>query len=223
MISLLTPSRGRTESLQRLVDSAVMTADNPNGIEIVVMTDLDDESYHGFKHPNVRLYSTERTVLSVYWNLAYEKATGSIFMQCGDDIVFRTEGWDTKVNAAFDKYPDKIVLVYGDDGDPAEKTHGTHSFLHKNWVEAVGYFVPPYFTSDFTDTWINELADGIDRKEKVDILTEHMHPAFGKGPIDLTHAEKYVRHWKDDMPALYESKADERKADIEKLRAVCAV
>lgn len=222
MISILLPSRGRPENVDRLVDSVMDTAEGQ--VEIILYLDEDDDTQHRYplKNPIVKGYLTKRTVLSMYWNLAYEKATGSIFMQCGDDIVFRTKGWDTKVKEAFDKYPDKIVLVYGDDGDPTEKTHGTHSFLHKNWVEAVGYFVPPYFTSDFSDTWINDLADGIGRKAKVDILTEHMHPAFGKGALDLTHAEKYVRHWTDKMPELYESKADERKADMEKLRAVCA-
>lgn len=222
MISILLPSRGRPESLERLAKSALETADNPDDIEIVVYIDDDDTSYDNWIFPlQVKIYNTQRTVLSRYWNFAYEDATGPIYMHCGDDIVFHTPGWDTIVKQEFDKYPDKIVLVYGDDGDPnKEKNFGTHSFIHKNWVDAVGYFVPPYFSSDFNDTWLNEVADGIGRKVKINIYTEHMHPAFGKAAIDLTHAERYVRHWKDNTPALYESKASERLADIEKLQAV---
>lgn len=222
MISLLTPTRGRMAQLRQMVSSAIDTAEGK--IEIIVYKDKDDTSYDLPKGaewgPQVKMFSTERTLMSKYWNLAYEKAKGDIFMQCADDIVFRTKGWDTIVKDTFEQYPDRIVLVYGDDGNPDFKFHGTHSFLHRNWVEAVGYFVPPYFSSDFTDTWINEVAEGIGRKRHVKILTEHMHPAFGKGAIDLTHAEKYVRHWKDKMPELYESKADERKEDMEKLRKV---
>lgn len=219
MISLLTPTRGRPESMERLAQSVLDTA--KGDVEIIAYLDDDDESDYTRLPSIVSVYKTKRTVLSQYWNLAYEKATGPIYMHCGDDIVFQTRGWDTKVIAAFDKYPDKIVFVYGDDGDPnKEKKFGSHGFLHRNWVEAVGYFVPPYFSSDFNDTWLNEVAEDIGRKEKIDILTEHMHPAFGKGVIDLTHAERYVRHWKDDMPSMYASKEYERKADAEKLRKV---
>ena len=47
---------------------------------------------------------------------------------------------------------------------PRRKNFLTHGFLHRNWVETVGYFVPPYFSSDFNDTWLNEVADMIGRK-----------------------------------------------------------
>lgn len=222
MISILLPSRGRPWNVHRLVDSALIHADLPNNIEFIIYVDDDDHSYENEVYPDqVRFYATERTILSKYWNMAHDKATGPIYMLCGDDIVFHTQGWDHLVRWEFDKYSDKIVLVYGDDGDPnKEKTHATHPFIHRDWVKAVGYFVPPYFSSDFVDTWLNELADGIGRKVKIPILTEHMHPAFGKAEIDLTHAERYVRHWKDNTPELYASKAKERLADIEKLKGV---
>lgn len=224
MISLLLPSRGRPQNLERLVASVFATANQPDDVELVVYIDDDDTSYEAVqKYENLRIFKTPRTTLSVYWNLAHAKARGPIYMQCADDIVFHTDGWDTKVKSAFEQYPDKIVLVYGDDGDPnKEKQHGTHSFLHQNWVEVVGYFMPPYFSSDFSDTWINELADGINRKIKIDILTEHMHPAFRKGELDLTHAERLVRHWKDKMPEVYIAKAAERLRDIEKLKKALA-
>ena len=50
------------------------------------------------------------------WNRCYEISSGDIVMHCGDDIRFRTKGWDTKVLNKFKEYKDKIVLVYGDDG-----------------------------------------------------------------------------------------------------------
>lgn len=222
MISLLLPSRGRPQNIERLAQSAVNRASNPDDVELVVMLDDDDPTnYDQLNAPNTKLLYTKRQTLSKYWNLAYQQAKGPIYMHCGDDIVFQTDGWDDKVKEAFDRYPDKIVLIFGDDGDPnKEKNFGTHSFIHKNWVDAVGYFVPPYFSSDFNDTWLNDVADMIGRKEQIDILTEHMHFAFRKGELDLTHAERLVRHWKDNTPAIYEAKAPERLADAEKLRRV---
>lgn len=223
MISLLLPSRGRPFNVKRLADSVMATADDVHDIEIIVYLDDDDPAdYAAETLPAiVKFFTTKRTLLSEYWNMAYEKAQGAILGHMGDDIVFQTKGWDTAVKEAFDKYPDKIVLVYGDDGDPnKDKNFGSHSFIHKNWVEAVGYFTPPYFSSDFNDTWLNEVADMISRKVKIDILTEHMHPAFHKGEIDLTHAERYVRHWQDKNIEKYNATLSRREADAEKLRKV---
>lgn len=215
MISLLLASRGRPWQLNRMIDSAISHASSD--IEIVVIVD-DDDSYP--EDSRVKMFSVPRTTLSKYWNIAYEKARGPIYMLCNDDVVFQTEGWDRIVERAFESYPDGIVLVHGSDGE--EKEHGALPFIHRNWVEAVGYFVPPYFSSDFADTWLNEVAVALGRRVKVDILTEHMHPAFGKGEQDLTYAERLVRHWKDDNIGIYESKADERLENIEKLKRVMA-
>lgn len=225
MISILLPSRGRLPSLKAMINSALTTAQNPDEIEIIIYDDNDlaDNTYQQWAPPkNVKIYRTEqRQTLSHYWQLAYEKAQGPIYMLCNDDVLFHTKGWDTRVKEAFDKYPDKIVLVYGEDGDPnKEKNFGALPFVHQNWIDAVGYFTVPYFSGDFPDTWLNDVADGIGRKEKIDIYTEHLHPAFGKGEMDETRNSRWEKHWRDDMPRLYLSKVGERQADIEKLKRV---
>lgn len=222
MISLLVPSRGRPHLLYKMAQSAVNTAEGE--VEIVCYIDEDDPKLEEYKSlGGITLFTTKRTILSKYWNMAYQKAKGPIYMHCGDDLIFRTPGWDTKVKEMFDQYPDKIAFVYGNDGHPRPEraeSFGTHGFLHKNWVEAVGYFVPPYFSSDFNDTWLNDVAEMIGRKQYVNIITEHMHPGFEKRPFDQTDKDRMERHVKDDVKALYESKSDERKADAEKLRKV---
>jgi hypothetical protein len=144
-------------------------------------------------------------------------------MQGGDDIVFRTYGWDKIVNETFQKYDDGIVLVFGDDGDPnKEKNHGTHPFVTRKWMETLGYFTPPYFCSDFTDTWLNDVAEKIGRKVQVPILTEHMHPAFKKAELDNTYSDRMIKHFAEDMPGLYYSAEMEalRESDAAKLRKV---
>ena len=204
-----------------MAQSAKDTADGE--IEIIAYVD-EDEPYMGqYEELEVKLFKTKRTVLSKYWNMAYEKAQGPIYMHCGDDLIFRTQGWDTIVKEAFDRYEDKIVFVHGDDGHTSRdraKTFGTHGFLHKNWVEAVGHFVPPHYSSDYNDTHLNDVAEMINRKVYVDILTEHMHPAFGKGEMDKTHEERIQRHQDDKVDQLYASKFHERQEDAEKLRKV---
>lgn len=220
MISILLPSRNRPENIERLWNSVKDTADNLDDIEMVVAIDNDDpqaEKYNMIGQ-NIKFIVMERTVLSIYWNKCYEAAQGPIFMHCGDDIIFRTKGWDTAVKQAFAQYPDNVVFVHGDDGGGNGSNFGTHGFIHRDWAEKVGYFVPPYFSSDYNDTWLNDVSNILGRRHYVDILTEHMHPAFGKGPMDITHEERLTRHRNDGVDSLYASKAHERQEDANKLR-----
>jgi glycosyltransferase involved in cell wall biosynthesis len=218
LISLLLPSRGRPENLKRLADSVNATA--VGDVELIVVVDEDDPSEY-WGEGNVSVCTVPRqSRMAMYWNMAYQQASGDILMQCSDDIVFHTPGWDIIVRDAFEQYADRIVFVFGDDGDPTHGNYGTHGFVHRTWVETVGYFVPPYFSADYTDTWLNDLADRVGRKRRVPIVTEHMHFTFHKGELDLTHAERLVRLWRDDNTGIYASREHEREADAAKLKAV---
>ena len=141
-------------------------------------------------------------------------------MHAGDDIVFRTKEWDRILQEKFNEFEDNIVFVFGDDGSPHNGTFGTHGFIHRKWVETVGYFVPPYFSSDYNDTWLNEVAQKINRHVHIPILTEHMHPDFNKGPVDKTHKDRYERHKKDNVKQIYEDRHEDRLSDADKLRRV---
>jgi hypothetical protein len=152
------------------------------------------------------------------WNECWRHAHGPILMHCGDDIVFRTQGWDTMVRNVFERYPDRIVFVHGDDGYWQDRL-GTHGFLHHRWTEAVGTFCPPYFSSDYNDAWFTEVARELDRKVYLpDLLTEHLHPAFGKAPMDQTHLERIERGRRDNVDQRYIDLAPERAEWVTTLR-----
>lgn len=224
MISILLPTRNRPDNLRRLIKSIQETADDKKDIEMVVYIDNDDKSYDqeswgDVGGPRVQTVKGERIILSKMWNVCYEKAQGPIYMHCGDDIIFRTPGWDTVVKETFDNQGDKILFVHGDDGGGNGKNFGTHGFLHKNWVDVVGYFVPPYYVSDYNDTHLNEVANLISRRIYVDILTEHMHPAFGKAEYDITHNERLERHRNTGVDELYAKNGYQRTDDANKLRS----
>ena len=194
------------------------TAEGP--IELVTRLDDDDPAVYP-DMGDVRIVGP-RGLLSAYWNECYQQASGEILMHAGDDIRFRTVAWDARVRSVFDAIPDRILFVHGDDGHQHERL-GTHGFLHRRWVETVGYFVPPYFSSDYNDTWLTEVADRLGRRIYLpDVGTEHLHPHAGKGEWDLTHRERLTRHAQDNVDALYASLADAREADAGKLRAVMA-
>lgn len=218
MISFLVPTRGRPEMLLNFVTSVLLTAAKPNGIEFIVRLDNDDPSYDSWEFlPQVKIEYGERKNLAQLYE--WERASGEILVMGADDVVFHTKGWDTKVLAEFEKVPDKILLVYGDDGNPNNATaNATMPFIHKNWIKAVGRYLPPYFSGDFIDTWLTALADGVGRKVKIDIYTEHLHPAFGKREQDQVDKDKWEKHFSGNMPQKYLDTEPERLEEIEKLK-----
>ncbi len=162
--------------------------------------------------------------LSAMWNRCYEESAGDIVMHCGDDIVFRTAGWDAAVVETFARYPDNILFAFGRDGIQDGRNFGTHGFLHRDWIEAVGFFVPPYFVSDFNDTFLNDVADLIGRKVEIDIYTEHLHWTALKAEKDRNTLERLVRHAEHRPDLLYQS--EKVQAEIaeaaQRLRAAMA-
>lgn len=224
LISILTPTRGRPDNITRLITSALDTARQPNLIEFVFYVDSDDPmSDNAIERASIAGARTmtivgERIVLSEMWNACAREAHADIMMHCGDDIVFRSNNWDEHVLGEFEKYPDKIVLVHGRDGYQ-DRRLATHGFRHRNWVNVVGDFVPPYFSSDYNDTWVTEVADALGRRSYLEsIYTEHMHPVVGKGPQDQTHQERLERHARDNPGKLYGELANVRQEEVRLLQ-----
>ena len=228
LISILCPTRGRPEFMDKMFKSAALTSHTgdtriPN-FETVFYIDEDDQPSidkweKDLQYRGCAAVVGPRINLSMAWNRCYEKAEGDILFHAGDDLIFKTRGWDEMVRIQFRESKDKILFVGGQDGlHPPKNNFITHGFLHRNWVEVVGYFVPPYFSSDYNDTWLNELADRIGRKIYLkDLHIEHMHPLAGKHFWDRTHLERLERHRKDRPQDLYAEKAPERERDAEKL------
>lgn len=227
-ISILVPTRGRYDQLQLMWQSALDTAVHPEHLELVIYVDEDDSNMVIFLDDGEPIVKTptgghvswicgERITLSKMWNECYGLSTGDIVMHGNDDVIFRSERWDMEVREAFRRYPDRIACVHGRDGIH-DGNMATLGFYHRYAVNALGYFVPPYFSSDYNDTWLSSVYDAIARRVFVpEIYTEHMHPAVGKGVMDQTHQDRLTRHRQDNVDALYASLIGERMADIVKL------
>lgn len=224
-ISILLPSRGRPTDFLRMLQSALRTAVHSRQLEIVAYIDDDDPAlsdYLMFRDHRLHHLVRPRALLSQCWNECYLHASGEIVMHAGDDIVFRTPGWDHMVREAFAASEDKILFVHGDDLGPHGQTFGTHGFLHRRWVDEIGYFVPPYFSCDWNDVWLNEVAESLGRRVLLPFVTEHMHYTFGKSERDLTHAEREERGAQDDVVSLYKRLEPQRGQDVRRLKAVMA-
>jgi hypothetical protein len=218
-VSVLCPTRNRPDSVLRLADSALATAEGP--VEMVFWCDDDAPGSVPDDTPgDVTVLTGPRRTMSDMWNPCWRAARSDVYMLCADDVAFRTPGWDTMVLRALTAWPDRIAWVFGGDGTGIHpEDYGTHGFVHRAWTDAVGYFTPPYFSCDYADTWLNDLAARVGRRHRVrGLLTEHLHPAVGRGAWDASHAERVERGRRDDVAAIWRSTGDERERDAEKLR-----
>lgn len=221
LISVLLPSRGRPDLLNEMLASLWATVAHKRFVEVLVYVDTDeiDSYFSKIMHP-VQLHFGPRRLLSECWNELADLCGGEILMHAGDDLVFRTPGWDQQVRDAFAAVPDRIALVQGDDLSPNRDALATHGFVHRKWVDAVGHFLPPLFSCDWNDVWLTEVADQIGRRIKVPAVIEHNHYSFEKRPMDKTDQEREERGREDDVVGLYQRTAKERLSDVAKLRAV---
>lgn len=210
----------------------MLMAAHPQHVEVVARFDDDDResaktaSDLGFTTdgvwvgPPTVLIGPRIRNMTIYWNECFDACSGDIVCQANDDMVFRTPGWDVLVGSAFAEVEDKILMVHGNDMGGHFGRFGPHPFVSRRWVETVGYFIPPYFCSDNGDAWVNDLANNLGRRRYLRFELEHMHPAYGKAPMDSTYDERMQRHAEDHPDELYDSLVALRMADVEKLRAV---
>jgi hypothetical protein len=227
-IAILLPTRNRPDSLKRFWDSIVETSDDLDSISLYLYMDDDDSlsppvaAQLAKDFPNVFPFMGPRILMSKMANVLFSKAKGDIMFLGGDDLIMKTKGWDTVVRSSFDKIEDKIALFYGTDGGEGlahPHNFATHPILHRKWAEVLGYINPPYFSSDYADTWSNDLADAVDRKFLLPIFHEHMHFVLGKSEFDSTYQEGKLRFRQDNVPLQYAGMGEQRNKDIEKLKA----
>lgn len=165
MISLCVPSRGRPKRFKEMLRSARATAKQP--FEVCAWLDDDDTTTDEYPDdPAVRYGSGPRPYVdgslctSGLWSKAWELATGDIAMLAADDIHFHTPGWDVAVERAFAEVPDRILMVYADDG--TKRKAPVNPFVHRRWIETVG-FTPPDFQGWFGDEWLWTIAAELGR------------------------------------------------------------
>jgi len=226
-ISICVATRGRAPLMERLYESILTTTKDLNNVELVFCVDDDDPKSIAMLEllstpdsiVNGCIVNEKEVILAEKWNKCWEISSGEVFMLCDDDIIFRTKGWDVEVRNAFVKYPDRIVFVYGrDTPNHPWGNKGTHGFIHKNWADTVGYFVPPYFRTWYVDRWLNNVAEIIDRRCYLkDVYTEHMHIGRNLAPMDDTYL-RGSHGEKGDVRKIWSQKQPELREDAEKLR-----
>jgi hypothetical protein len=178
LISLLVPSRGRPDFLLKLFRSAAATAGDAK-FEVVCWQDEDDR--HASRYPQrsrIKYGKGPRPVhdgvlcSSELWTKAAEISSGDILGLIGDDSTIDSPGWAEKIEAEFAKVPDRILMVYPDDGTGREWPETL--FISRKWFETTGEFTPAGYPGWYSDVWVWSIAARLKRAVYLpDVLMKH--------------------------------------------------
>lgn len=107
--------------------------------------------------------------LTVMWNVLFKKAYDdgcNYFIQCGDDIIFKTKGW---IESGVLKLQESSYIgVCGPRNNNPRLL--TQSMVSRKHMDIFKYYFPPEIINWFCDDWINEVYAVVN---KVYILHDH--------------------------------------------------
>jgi hypothetical protein len=132
---------------------------------------------------------------SFMWNKLAEAAMNdkdvTHFMLGADDMIFSTPCWDVALNL-YDHKPHVYHLQ-----DSRDKDGTPHPIVTREYIEAMGYFLPPIFLHWFVDSWTVDIA----KYNKCfthlrDYLLVHDKPS-DRGLADDTHNRIRMMGWRE--------------------------
>lgn len=197
-ISILLPSRGRPESLDRCVESLARTASRPELVQVVLRFDDDDESRRdpttAGKLRVTSLVGPRRT-MGVLLDDCLAHSEGEIVFLFNDDAVAKSAGWDEAIRSAAGAFPDGVYLVYANDLFKRDRTpvfpvisrRTLGAMAQRPWRAYLGSFIDVHFMDVFQR--LRQL--GHDRIRFLpDVVFEHLHHRLGKSSFDATYADR---------------------------------
>lgn len=196
--SIFLPTRGRPFLAKRLLESVLETASDIAGVEIVLYLDGDDPESLAIACSGIEIKTLVRPPGASMGGIFKEcmaASAGRYILLMNDDAVFRTFGWDRRLSAAFNRYPDRVALVYCNDLDQGASVP-TFPCVSRAACALMGGVCPESFKNLHIESHLfdifNELKkNGHNRTVYLkDVIIEHMHHTLGKSAEDMTSLKK---------------------------------
>jgi glycosyltransferase involved in cell wall biosynthesis len=202
-ISILLPTRKRTEALVKSLGSLLANAKDTSRIEVLIAYDEDDEesrefftnTWSGFIeqcNATSRIFETERfgyLKLNRYVNFLAEQATGDWIMFWNDDALMLTENWDEEI-VKNDGYFGLLRMPCVTMNHP----FALFPIVPRDWVATFGT-VSPVTHSDW---WIYNVTAPVGRIINIPVQVYHDRADVTGGNNDETFKEQsYAADGKD--------------------------
>jgi hypothetical protein len=196
-ISMLLPTRGRPDWVLRLFDSIQTHTTRLDLVEVVLCMDDDDISSH---HLDSQAFQVKRIIgprntMGHYNSACLSEATGDIMVLSNDDMVIRTPGWDDRLRAVDNQYPDGIYMAYPNDLFKGAKLC-TFPILPRRTCDLLVDPFPRIYKGAFIDYQLLDIFkrlqhQGHQRLHYIeDVVFEHLHFRTGKSTNDATYANR---------------------------------
>jgi hypothetical protein len=176
-ISILLPTRGRSDMLERSVRSVIELADKPNMVQLMFGFDRDDTvgvdcfknelqpwlAEHNVKYKAMLFDPLGYIRLNEYVNALALASAGRWLVFWNDDAVMETAGWDSEIT----KYDGQFKLL-------AFHTHNDHPYsifpiAPRRWLEVLGYLSP----HQISDAWLSQQAYMLDIWQRIPVHVLH--------------------------------------------------
>ena len=228
-LTLLVPTCGRPENMRQLAHSVEGTVADPARVSLTFGIHPDDRASQRAAAELVdenkiciRTLSLEREPvlnLSRLWNRLYEGTNDPILGFFGDDVVFRTPGWDFSVREEFRS--DLRFLIYGDDRLQRGQL-ATLFFTHRRIHQEMGLYMNESFRRIYMDTWWDRIYRSQKRaRYRPDLIFEHLHPSIHPEREDEMFRRMSVLEAPDETTWASQKSQRELAQAISRFRRVC--
>jgi len=175
-VSVLLPTRGRTDLLERSLMTLAELADDISRVEMLLAFDHDDQSSIDYFHEQIApkleragaiyaLYGFDRLGyirLNEYLNTLAGYSRGRWLFFWGDDAIMESQGWDSRIAEVNDF---RVLRI---------PTHNCHPYaiwpiVPREWYELFGYIS----AHQLTDTWCSQIGYMVDIIQNIDVKATH--------------------------------------------------
>jgi hypothetical protein len=216
-LAVILPTRHRRAAVERFLAAFYATVELPP--DLIVVTDGDDPAYDGLDWRGARQVVLPNLPLVPKFNqVALEAAEDyRAVMFIGDDNVPVTPGWDRLLMETLDGMGGTGVVAANE--RLRSEPWACHAIISSDIIKALGWFFEPaarHYNGDVIWMDLSRSAGCFGYRE--DVLIDHLHPAFGRGPSDALYESTVNEHWDHDAAELTRWETQRRDAD----RAVVA-
>lgn len=245
-LSLICPTRGRVDGLPLMCGNLMETAGSLASFEVLwVYDDYDvatgvalERCRAMFPALRMRVFHKERdlNLSDGYFNWACHRANprGRFIWAMGNDIRFRSRGWDQAMVGAMEEYlvdkPDRIALGFARDAHQTDKGDmgfewGCFPLLTREAVAALGWFFPKEFITWEADVVMAKMFWELGRlvpvpEVVVDQISYHAYPEVTRDGVAMSMRERHNIPGQASLRNWY--KREQMPRDIKRLREVMA-
>lgn len=174
------PTRGRTALLAEAISSFLVTTHQHELMSLWIAVDDDDQETLDyakgldaaiFPFPIHWVVLPRQPALMLTWNLLWQAVSDGPGYYLGfvDDYEMTTPGWDDQLRTVLGDAPHGLGLGHIADATYPNSEAVTIICATAAWFNRLGYFVPPYFSFWFADSWHDQIATASGLKHQLPV------------------------------------------------------